>query len=408
MRRARGEGNITLHKPSGRWQVKVSTGQHDAQGQLVFRYGSAKTQEDAVIVKRDLLRLIAEQRLPDQHRLTVKQYLEQWLEDKKGSWKLRTHELNTFYVTKYIVPCIGPVLLTKLSALQVSKMQGDILQKVGATTAVRARGLLVQALTQAERWNLVSRNIAKNVDPVKIEAREMSVWQPEQAQRFLEFARKHRLYPIIHLALTTGMRRGELLGLRWTDIKDGALRIAQSLTVAGDDSLRFSTPKTKKGIRRVPLDPETIGVLEDHRRDQRAAKLELGSVWQEHGLVFPSSLGGPYHPRNFYRDWKVLVEQSGLPYIRPHDLRHTYISLMIYAGADVLLIADRVGHSRPSIPTDKYGHVFDAQRDAGAMPLSKLLKPKKSEKDQPEDQSEDQPETPAEDGTEDPEKAEKS
>jgi integrase len=269
MRRARGEGNITLHKPSGRWQVKVSTGQHDAQGQLVFRYGSAKTQEDAVIVKRDLLRLIAEQRLPDQHRLTVKQYLEQWLEDKKGSWKLRTHELNTFYVTKYIVPCIGPVLLTKLSALQVSKMQGDILQKVGATTAVRARGLLVQALTQAERWNLVSRNIAKNVDPVKIEAREMSVWQPEQAQRFLEFARKHRLYPIIHLALTTGMRRGELLGLRWTDIKDGALRIAQSLTVAGDDSLRFSTPKTKKGIRRVPLDPETILLLEDHRRDPR-------------------------------------------------------------------------------------------------------------------------------------------
>jgi Phage integrase family len=104
----------------------------------------------------------------------------------------------------------------------------------------------------------------------------------------------------------------------------------------------------------------------------------------------------------------VLVEQSGLPYIRPHDLRHTYISLMIYAGADVLLIADRVGHSRPSITTDKYGHVFDAQRDAGAMPLSKLLKPKKSEEEQQKDQPEDQPETLAEDGTEDPEKAEKS
>ena len=154
----------------------------------------------------------------------------------------------------------------------------------------------------------------------------------------------------------------------------------------------------------MPLDPETIGVLEDHRRDQRAEKLELGSVWQEHRLVFPSSLGGPYHPRNFYRDWKVLVEQSGLPYIRPRDLRHTYISLMIYAGADVLLIADRVGHSRPSITTDKYGHVVDAQRDAGAMSLSKLLKSKKSEEDQPENQVD----TSAEDTSENPEKSEKS
>ena len=372
-RRARGEGNITFHKPSNRWQVKVATSQHDHLGRPTFRYGSAKTQEEALRVKQDLLRQIAEQRLPEAHRLNLKQYLEQWLEDKKGSWKIRTHELNTYYVQKYIAPRVGHVLLTKLTPLQVSKMQGEIRHKVGASTAFRSRGLLVQALNQAERWNLVPRNVAKNVDPVKVESREINVWQPEQVLDFLETIRTHRLYPIIHLALTTGMRRGELLGLRWQDINDGALRITQSLTVAGDDSLRFSTPKTKKGIRRVPLDAETIAVLEEHRRDQRLQKLELGNLWQEHHLVFASSLGGPYHPRNFHRDWRMLVAQSKLPYIRPHDLRHTYISLMIYAGVDVLLIADRVGHSRPSITTDKYGHVFAAQRDAGAISLSKLL-----------------------------------
>ena len=192
-------------------------------------------------------------------------------------------------------------------------------------------------------------------------------------------ARVHRLFAAFYLALSTGMRHGEILGLRWQDVEGDTLYIRQSL-IRLEGGCAISTPKTAQSIRRVKLDLETIAVLEQHKQQQQAEAHQLGDSWGPRSpefsdLVFTSIIGGEIIPRNFDRVWYSLQKQAGVRKIRFHDLRHMHVSLLNKKGIDARTIADRIGHTDPAFTLRRYAHVFEEQRQGAAIPLLELLYP---------------------------------
>jgi len=392
-RRGKGEGSV-FEQANGTWRGKVTVG-YTEDGKQRFRWVSGKTQAEALAKVAEIKQQLASGTFSDT-KLTLEQYLEQWLASKEHSVKPRTVEAYRYAIEKYVTPCVGRKRLDKLTPLDVQKMVSDLAAGVGVRTANQCRTVLYSDMKQAIRWQLVARNPVEATDPVKEFSREMVLWSPEEVVRFLDTARPHRLYALFYLALSTGLRRGELLGLRWGDIKGSILHVWQTVVLVGGKPTT-STPKTKRGQRRVSVSPDVLEVLEAHRTRQDAERTLMGDTWADHDLVFPSEVGTPMQPRNLERAWYGLqnaareawqkaAEEVGdvatlealkggklFPRARLHDLRHLHVSLLVKRGVDARTIADRVGHARASFTLDVYTHLFDEQRTAAAVSLLDML-----------------------------------
>lgn len=210
------------------------------------------------------------------------------------------------------------------------------------------------------------------VDAFKQEREAMKLWTMHEAAQFLDMSRGHRLYALFYLAMSTGLRCGELLGLEWGDIKGNALSVRRSLIhVRG--KLDISTHKTKKGERRVALSDDVLEVLDQHRQRQAAERTLLGEAWPRTELVFASVVGTWIHPRNLARTWHHLQGDAKVTRVRLHDLRHLHASIAIKEGMDAKVLADRLGHARASFTLDVYTHLFDEQRANSAVSIAHLM-----------------------------------
>ena len=368
-RRGRGEGTVS-ERPDGTWTGQVTTGYtEDGRQKRKTVYG--KSQADALAKLAEVKQRLASGTYSDT-KLTVKEYLKQWLEEKERTLKPTTLEQYTSCIDRSIVPIIGSVKLDKLTPLQVQNLVNQIHDVSGAARAAKCRTVLFSAYKQAIRWQLVTRNPVEATDPVKEPHREMTLWEPEQAARFLDVAREHRLYAFFYLSMATGLRRGELLGLRWVDIEGSLLHVKQSLVKVGS-KLIFSTPKTRKGFRTVALSPDVLEVLLLHRQRQDAERAVLGDAWAHPELVFASEVGTPLNPDNLKRVRDYLMNKADVPPVRLHDLRHLHASLAIRGGMDAKVLADRLGHSRASFTLDRYTHLFESQRAQSAVSLLDFL-----------------------------------
>ena len=368
-RRGKGEGSI-LKRKDGTWQGQVSLGyDNDGKRRRVTVYGD--TQREV----REKLDKIKQQIVTDsfsQERLTTEAYLWRWHEVKSRQVKPRTVELYEKYIRTHINPRVGRTKLSKLTALQVQTMVGEIADTAGVRTANICRTILFSALKQAVRWQLLPRNVVEAVDPLKETPTKMKLWMPAEARRFLDTAREHRLYPAFYLLMSTGLRRGELLGLRWDAVQGDMLRVEQSLSLVKNKPT-LSLPKTERSIRRVALSPDIVSLLAEHRERQAVERAYLGNAWTETGLVFTSEVGTALHPRNFERTWYTLLARAGVTKIRMHDLRHLHVSLLVKEGFDPRTIADRVGHIDPAFTMRRYSHMFEDQRRRAAVSLDELL-----------------------------------
>jgi integrase len=378
-KRKKGEGTISWYKRLKLWEVKVDTGRLTPKGHPLYRTAYAATEADAVRIKRELLELIASNALPERAEMTVSQLLDEYLEGRKGRNKGRTVNLYERDCKRFIKPRLGNVKLVKLSPLQIERMQSEIRKDASADAARRARDTLSRALRQAVRWRLIPNNPAEGVEPLKVERAEMSVWEPDEVRRFLETARQDDLYALFYLALTTGMRQGELLALRWSDITlsgpRASVTVRASVTTE-DGAVKIGATKTLKSQRRLSLAADQVDVLSAHMLivDEARAKAKKHDLWTEHHLVFPSSVGTVLRANNLTRrHWLPLRAAAGVPEIRFHDLRHTYASMAIRAGMDVRLLADRLGHRDPAFTLRQYVHVFEKYRQSGALSLDSLL-----------------------------------
>lgn len=234
--------------------------------------------------------------------------------------------------------------------------------------------MLRRALADAERLGLVSRNAAAVAKAPAVIDKEQSTWTPAELSAFLSSVIDHRLFAAFVLSATTGMRRGELLGLRWRDVDPDARRVSivRTITTVNGQPIETST-KTNKSRRRIALDAGTVAVLRAHQRRQAGERELAGKLWQETDLVFAREGGGAVHPDHFSQQFARLRGKVDLPPIRLHDLRHTYATLALEAGVHPKIVSERLGHATTGITLDLYSHVAPSMDEQAAEAVAGLF-----------------------------------
>jgi integrase len=247
----------------------------------------------------------------------------------------------------------------------------------GARTVQLIHTVMHAILRQAMKEGILGRNPADAVERPKVEQAEFHTLSEEQAQRLVIASLNTRLGMLIYLALMTGMREGELLGLKWSDVNWGKsqLHVQRQLQQTKGRGLVLVPPKTKAGQRKIMLGLGTMERLEAHRKEQELIKAAMYERWQENDLIFPNTLGKPMSNSNMYDDFKQLLNQAGLPSIRFHDLRHTSISFLLDIGTPVNTVQRRAGHSKASVTTDTYGHSLSHAEAEAAERIEELVTP---------------------------------
>jgi integrase len=270
---------------------------------------------------------------------------------------------------------IGDVKLQELRPLTVERAYQQLLSSgLAAKTVRNTHTVLRRALADAERLDLVVRNAAAAARPPSVRRKEQETWTPEELSRFLASVADHRLFAAFVLSATTGMRRGELMGLRWRDVDldAGRLSIVSTITTVNGRAVESST-KTNKSRRRISLDAGTIEVLRAHQDRQSAEREHAGKSWTASGLVFTREDGTALHPDRFSHLFVRLSRKAGLPPIRLHDLRHTYATLALEAGVHPKIVSERLGHATTGITLDLYSHVAPSMDQQAAETIAGLF-----------------------------------
>jgi integrase len=352
-RRASGEGSITRRK-DGLWAGMLDLGWQDGKRKRKFVY--ARTRAEAARKLADANRQLREGRLIADERTTVDQYLRSWLENIEPTIAASTHKRYGQLLKLHAYPYIGKHRLTKLEPTHLARLYARRIKAgLSPTTVLQLHRVLHHALKDAHRQGLAPRNVAELVTPPVKAEHEFITLSPKQARRFLEVVAGNRLEALYVVALTTGMREGELLGLHWADVDldAGAVHVVRRL-------------KRRTSRRQVLLVAPAVEALKLHQERQEEERRRAGSIWHDEGLMFPNSIGRPINPSNFLRrDFYPLLEKAGLPQMRFHDLRHSAATLLLGMGVHPKIVSELLGHTQIGITLDLYSHVTATmQRDA--------------------------------------------
>jgi integrase len=303
-------------------------------------------------------------------------FMSMWLTSIRSARRQTTWDHYEQLNRTYISPNLGHIKIKDLRPDLVQRFYNHLLaENVGAYTVIKIHTMLHSALEQAVKAGLATQNVTDAVIPPSEPAKEMNVLDENQVSQFLVAARDTRLEALIHLAVTTGMRQMELLGLKWSDLDWVRQTIKVERQLTRGEGVQFAQPKTKYGRRVVVLGDRTIEVLRRHYERQNEERKKAGKGWKEYGLIFTTQIGTPYHFRNLLRDFKSLLEAASLPEIRFHDLRHTAASLMLNYGIPVIVVSRRLGHAKPSITLDIYGHLMPGMQAEAAQKIDELITP---------------------------------
>ncbi len=295
-------------------------------------------------------------------RLTLGSYLiDQWLPAIEGTVRSSTLASYKGNITRHVIPMLGGIQLQALTAPMLTTVYRRLSEEKGLSpkTVRHVHATIRKALSDAIKWGLVERNAASTAEPPKLVRSEMRTWTAQDVRTFLRFIDNDSLKVVFTLLCTTGMRRGEVLGLRWSDVdfNNARLRVQQTLTSV-EYQLVFGEPKTSRGRRSVPFDPTTLAVLRQHRARQNETRLLMGSDWSNtRDLVMVKPDGSPVHPDTVSDTFDRRVRACGLPRIRLHDLRHTWATLALEANIPVKVVSEVLGHNSPAFTLDVYSHV---------------------------------------------------
>lgn len=413
-RRGHGEGSIS-QRPDGRWQGRLELGWENGKRQRKTLYGKTRKAVAAKLTKA-LTDARTGELIADE-RQTVAQFLNRWLADvAKARVRPLTYRSYENAISKYVVPHLGPESIARLTPQHVQRWLST-LEKEGVSAARRAylRGMLRNAWNTALRWKVASRNVAALVDAPRVVTHEIQPLNPEQAQQLLKAVAGKSLEALVTVGLSCGLRRGEMLGLKWADVdlEQGTLRVRHALQRFGGDgakrrpllgeqkrvkaaikeaatdgereqlntelaavgrkllsmktSLQLVEPKSSRSRRTIMLPAVAVKSLKAHRVEQLKAKLAAGEDWKNQGFVFATAIGTPLEPRRVTREFRTLLTDADLPPVRLHDLRHSCATLLLAQGVNPRVVMEILGHSQVSLTLNTYSHVLpQLQREAAS------------------------------------------
>lgn len=355
-RRGHHEGSIYQRK-DGRWVASITL-ENRKRKEL---YG--KTRKEVQEKLKAALREQEQGTLVTGPQQTVAQYLDEWLKAHKQVIRPRSYERYEAIIRLHLVPKLGKLPLQKLSGQHLQRLYTEKLESgLSSTTVSAIHNMLHTALDNAVKLGILARNVCETVSPPRKVHKEMKPLSPEQARQLLEAAKGHPREALFVLALATGMRRGELLGLKWQDVdlEQGVLHVRRALTrMPTGLGYKETEPKTKKSRRSIVLASFAIVALLKHREKQEKMRRVAGDAWEEHDYVFCSPLGRHLNPgHDVLVQLKKLLEKTGLPDIRFHDLRHSTATLLLSKGVHPKVVQEILGHSEISMTLDIYSHVL--------------------------------------------------
>jgi integrase len=352
------------------WRVKFDVA---GTGKRQTRYVTVRgTKAQAQAEAAKIIAGAATGQYVDPSRETVSQFVERWLRD----WAASNVSNKTFtryeqLLRKHLCARWGNSPVQRLRAGDLQAVYAAMAQEgLADQTRLHVHRVIHRMLRHAQQWGVVVVNVAAAVDAPRVKAREIEVLDPPQVQAVLQTLRGRPLYTVAAVLLGTGLRRGELLALRWADVDldSATLRVEQALEETKRGGLVFKAPKTRHGRRTVTLPPSTVSVLRDHWKTQQELRLALGfGRTSADGLVFADWDGSPRLPHTLTQQWRKAMRRTGLSRVSLHSLRHTHASTLIASGLDVLTISRRLGHATPVLTLGTYGHLFKTDDRAAAI-----------------------------------------
>ena len=377
-KRANGEGSIRKRK-DGRWEGRYTAGHDPATGKTIYKNVLGKTQTE---VKEKLKRAIEDSAKLDMSKVgqyTVGQWMDVWFENyAKIKVRPSSHQTYRGYIENHIKPNIGSIPLNKLTSLELQKLYKKLLgngrverieskkqpKGLSAKTVRNINQIICSALNLAIEQRLILTNPADACALPKLEHREMKTLPTEQLTSFLREAKESGVFEMYYIELATGLRRGELLGLKWSDIdlEHGSLRVQRQIARI-DGEIVEGPLKTKNAYRTLPLSADAIDVLKTQEK-------KCGNSQ----YVFPSPTGGPISPDSVLHMLHRVLKRAGLPKVRFHDLRHTFATLALQNGVDIKTVSGMLGHFSAGFTLDTYAHVTTAAQKEAANTMGGVLR----------------------------------
>ena len=375
-RRANGEGSIRKRK-DGRWEGRYTAGRDPETGKTVYKNVLGKTQAE---VKERLKQAIQENAQLDFSRAgeyTVGQWMDVWFENcAKVKVRPSSHQTYRGYIDHHIKPYIGDIQLNKLTTLDLQRLYKKLLsggrveriesekqpKGLSPKTVRNINQVISSALTFAKEQKLVISNLTDGCSLPKLEHREMKTLTAEQLQSFLREAKESGVYEMYYIELATGLRRGELLGLKWEDIDltTGIIHVCRQVARINGEIVEAPL-KTKNSYRTVSIGADAVGILIRQKEKSHSE------------YVFPSPAGGPISPDSVLHMLHRVLKRAGLPKVRFHDLRHTFATLALQNGVDVKTVSGMLGHYSAGFTLDTYAHVTTAAQRQAANTMGNLL-----------------------------------
>ncbi len=373
----------TIIKRGDSYRIKVSLGKDATTGKYLAHYETVRgNKKDADRRLNELIHQLENGTFVKPGKSTLSEYLNLWLADYcKPNLSPRTLELYSYICEKHIVPSLGNILLVDLRPQHLQRLYADKLSSGLSNRTVQIIHVtLHKAIKNAVKVGLLSRNIVEAVDRPKIQRQEMRVMTETDLHLFLEYAKDTPYYALFYASLFTGMRRSELLALRWSDIDLELCQIyvnrsMQYISKADPENrISFKEPKTTKGRRLIALSPSTVITLREHKEKQSELRQSLGyDLLSDNDLVFSHYDGSPLLPNTVTHAWIKLIRQCGLNGVRLHDARHTHASLLLKQGVHPKIVQERLGHGSIRVTLDTYSHVAPGLQQAAANKFDDIL-----------------------------------
>jgi integrase len=366
------------------WYVVVDL-PRGADGERRQRWhGGFQTKKAAEAVRARLVHELTTGFYVEPSRMLLSEWLfDHWLPVHKTRVKKATHRAYLSAIRHHINPRIGGIAIGKLTAQMLNGFYQQLLANgrvneeggLSPATVSNIHVVLRKALADAEDAGLIPRNPALKAKPPrpKSQGGELRYWTPGELREFLEIVEGHRLEAAFHLLAMTGARRGEIAGLRWIDVDlDGARITIRQALLSGDGEVYVSSPKSYRG-RTVDLDQATVDKLREHQ-DRQMLEKDATRRWEDSGYAFTKKNGSPLDPRTLTHTFRWIVDNSDLPRIRLHDLRHTHASIAVKAGVPIGVVSERLGHASPEFTLHRYSHVMPGMQREAADTIARAVR----------------------------------